>query len=51
VIGPGVLPDIGWDGASIGALDPTDAEQVSYEQQMNALSDTFSTTDKLCHQH
>jgi hypothetical protein len=51
VIGPGVLPDIGWDGASIGALDPADAEQVSYEQQMNALSDTFSTTDKLCHQH
>ena len=51
VIGPGVLPDIGWQAVSLGAFDPTDATQVDYEKSMNTLSDTFSANDKLCHQH
>jgi hypothetical protein len=51
VIGPGVLPDVGWLGSGIGAFDPTNSAQVSHEQDMNVLSDSFSSTDKLCHQH
>jgi hypothetical protein len=51
VIGPGVLPDVGWQADSIGTYDPANAQQVDYEHSMNALSDTFSSVDKLCHQH
>ena len=51
VIGPGVLPDIGWQGISIGAFDAADPVQVEYERTMNALSDTFGAVDKLCRQH
>ena len=51
VIGPGVLPDIGWEAASLGAFDPADAAKIAYEQQMNVLADGFSAGDSLCHQH
>ena len=51
VIGPGVLPDIGWQAASLGAFDPADTTQSDYEKTMNALSDTFGAVDKLCRQH
>lgn len=51
VIGPGVLPDIGWQADSLGAFDITDATKVAYEQTMNALSDTFGAADTLCRQH
>jgi hypothetical protein len=51
VPGPGVLPDVGWEGDDIGAWNPDDSQDVSYELQMNALSDTFAAGDRLCHQH
>ncbi len=51
VIGPGVLPDVGWKADSLGSFDPTDPIQVVHEQNMNALSDSFSATDALCRQH
>ena len=51
VIGPGVLPDIGWQATSLGVYDSADPAQVQYEQMMNALSDTFGVADKLCRQH
>ena len=51
VIGPGVLPDIGWQGVGIGAFNPTDPSHATYEQQMNVLSDSFGVADTLCHQH
>jgi hypothetical protein len=51
VIGPGVLPDVGWLGDGLGTFDPSNAAQATHELDMNVLSDSFSTTDKLCHQH
>jgi len=51
VIGPGVLPDVGWEGTSLGSFNVADAAQVAYEQQMNALSDLLGANDTLCHQH
>jgi hypothetical protein len=51
VIGPGVLPDVMWQGTDIGDWDRNDAEKVSWEQQMNALGDRLAANDKLCRQH
>jgi hypothetical protein len=51
VIGPGVLPDVSWQGDDIGEYDLVDSAKVGYEQQMNALEDQFAAGDKLCHQH
>jgi hypothetical protein len=51
VIGPGVLPDIGWEAPAIGAWNLADPALTAYEQQMNALSDTLRGDDKLCRQH
>ncbi len=39
VIGPGVLPDVGWEGTSIGSFDPADPTQVALRAAMNTLSD------------
>ncbi len=51
VIGPGVLPDISWEGESIGSFDRSDPADVAHEQAMNALSDSFGAADALCRQH
>ena len=51
VIGPGVLPDVGWEADALGTFDPGDPTQVAYEQHMNALSDWLSADDALCRQH
>jgi hypothetical protein len=51
VIGPGVLPDISWQGDDPGEYDVADPEAVAYEQQMNALNAQWATGDKLCHQN
>jgi hypothetical protein len=51
VIGPGVLPDIGWEAAGIGGWNPSDSALAAYEQQMNALSDSLRGDDMLCRQH
>ncbi len=51
VIGPGVLPDVGWEADAIGGFDPSSPTQVAYEREMNALADTFGAADALCRQH
>jgi hypothetical protein len=51
VIGPGVLPDVGWEGTDIGDYDPNDPAKVALEQQANALADEFASRSFLCHQH
>jgi hypothetical protein len=51
VIGPGVLPDVMWQGTDIGDWNKADAEKVAWEQQMNALGDQLAANDKLCRQH
>jgi hypothetical protein len=50
VIGPGVLPDIFWQGDDLGEFNVEDSQQVAYEQQMNALNAQWAIGDKLCHQ-
>jgi hypothetical protein len=51
VIGPGVLPDVMWQGADIGDWNAADPAKVAWEQQMNALGDQLAANDKLCRQH
>jgi hypothetical protein len=51
VIGPGVLPDVSWEGADIGDWSRSDPAKVGYEQQMNALGDRLAAGDRLCRQH
>ena len=51
VIGPGVLPDVGWAGAGIGSFDSGDPAKIAFEQEMNELSDSFGAADTLCRQH
>jgi hypothetical protein len=50
VIGPGVLPDVSWQGNDVGTFDLSNATQVAYEQQMNDLNAQWATGDTLCHQ-
>jgi hypothetical protein len=51
VQGPGVTPDVMWQGDGLPNYDKNDPVLVALEQEMNALSDQFSAGDKLCHQH
>jgi len=51
VIGPGVLPDVSWQGEDLGAFNPEDSKQVAYEQEMNSLNAQWSAGDSLCHQN
>ena len=51
VVGPGVLPDVSWQGTDIGDYDPNDPAKVALEQQMNVLGDQLAQQSQLCHQH
>ena len=51
VIGPGVLPDVMWQGDDLGEYNAADSQMTAYEQQMNALNGQWSTGDTLCHQN
>jgi hypothetical protein len=51
VIGPGVLPDIGWEGADLGDYDRNDPAKVAHEQQANARGDELAAGSKFCRQH
>jgi hypothetical protein len=44
-IGPGVTPDVFWEGPGLGAYDP------AHEAQMNALSDQIAGDGRACRQH
>ncbi len=48
VPGPGVTPDVEWEGDALGPFDPRNEAQVGYERQMNALLDQLSAGDKFC---
>jgi hypothetical protein len=50
VIGPGVLPDIMWQGEDIGTFNVDDPAQLDYESQMNTVGDEYAANDKLCQQ-
>lgn len=41
VIGPGVTPDVMWQGNSIGSYSASDPQKVQYQQQMTALERSY----------
>jgi hypothetical protein len=51
VIGPGVSPDVMWQGSGLHTYDRQNSEDVAYEKQMNSLLDQVSAGDGRCHQH
>ena len=48
VPGPGVTPDIVWEGDGLGPFDPHNQAQVTHERDMNALLDQLAAGDKFC---
>lgn len=48
VIGPGVTPDVSAEVAGLGPYDPSNAQDVAYEQSQLALFDQITAGDKFC---
>lgn len=48
VPGPGVTPDLVWEGDGLPSFDPRNQTQVAHEREMNALLDKLATGDKFC---
>ena len=51
VQGPGVSPDIMWQGPGLHPYDAGNPADVAYEQQMNSQLDSILNGDKICRQH
>ena len=49
VPGPGVTPDISWEGPGLHPYNPKNPDDVAYEQAGNAILDSYR--DRLCRQH
>jgi hypothetical protein len=49
VEGPGVTPDVKWQGKGLPRFNPRAAAHVAHEQEMNAKLDQFG--DRLCRKH
>ena len=49
VMGPGVTPNIGWEGSGLHAYNRTNRDDVAYEQAGNAILDSYR--DRLCRHH
>jgi hypothetical protein len=49
VEGPGVTPDVKWEGAGLPRFNPRAAAHVAHEREMNAKLDSFR--DRLCRKH
>jgi hypothetical protein len=50
-IGPGVTPDVMWEGAGLPDFNPAYPGHVEHERQMNELVDRIAAGDPLCRQH
>jgi hypothetical protein len=48
VMGPGVTPDVMWEGPGLHDFNPNNAADVDYERRMNALFDQVLAGDKFC---
>ncbi len=48
VQGPGVTPDISWEGLGLHDYNPQDQADVAYEGQQNAIFDQVVAGDKFC---
>ena len=51
VIGPGVTPDIVWQGRGLEDFDARSATHVTHERAMNRLRAEFAGGDRLCRQN
>jgi hypothetical protein len=49
--GPGVTPDVMWQGPGLHPFNPGNAADVALEQAMNGQLDSILNGDKLCRQH
>jgi hypothetical protein len=49
VEGPGVTPDVKWEGKGLPRFNPRAAAHVEHERKMNAKLDSFG--DRLCRKH
>jgi hypothetical protein len=50
-VGPGVTPDVMWTAQGLHDFNARNAEDVAYEQAMNAQLDSILAGDRLCRQH
>jgi hypothetical protein len=50
-MGPGVTPDVSWEGAGLHDFRPGNQGDIAHEQLMNALVDRIAAGDALCLQH
>ncbi len=48
VIGPGVTPDVVWEGSGLHDYKPWDSEDTLYEARMNTLFDQVTAGDRFC---
>ena len=48
MIGPGVTPDVMWQGGGLPDFDAKNPELVQHETEMNALELELAGPDKLC---
>jgi len=51
VNGPGVTPDVMWQGSGLPDYDASNQQDVQYERQMNSVLDSILSVDRLCRQH
>jgi len=49
VSGPGVTPDVAWEGAGLHDFDPANEDDRAHEDAMNALQRELATGSKPCH--
>lgn len=49
VIGPGVTPDVGWEGSGLPAYEPANTAHVEYEKEMNLALENLESGKRLCH--
>ena len=50
-VGPGVTPDVIWEGAGLPDFDPSNAADIAHERAMNALVDQIAGSDPICSVH
>jgi len=48
VQGPGVTPDVSWEGPGLHDYNPRNPADVEYERRMNAIFDQVVAGDKFC---
>jgi hypothetical protein len=48
VQGPGVTPDLAWEGPGLHDYNPHNTADVEYERRMNAIFDQVVAGDKFC---